>query len=167
MKAYAIQCVFLSDSISIERGCRQGDQISSYLFVLCAQLMYSMVLNNKSITGISVGNIKYKITQFADDTTLILDGNKTFLAATLNLLQLFGSLSGLVMNLDKTKLIWMGKKRQSKDKLDIKNTLFGGETEFTLLGLKFPVDLENIVNLNYHIALSKIENLFNARKNTI
>ena len=82
-----------------------------------------MVLNDKSIIGISVANIKYKITQFADYTTLILDGDKTSLAAALNTLELFGSLSGLAMNLDKTKLIWMGKKRHSKDTLDVKNNL--------------------------------------------
>ena len=94
----------------------------------------------------------YKITQFADDTTLILDDNRTSLEAALNTLELFGSLSGLIMNSDKTKLIWIGKRSHSKHKLNIKDNLAWGETEFTLLGIKFSVDLDNIIELNYRPA---------------
>ena len=45
--------------------------------------------------GIYVNGIEHKITQFADDTTLILDGSKDSLIAVLNVLEIFGSISGL------------------------------------------------------------------------
>ena len=99
-----MQCGTLSDFFTIERGCRQGDPISSYLFLLCAQVMYLMIkIQNKEIKGISIDGCEHKITQFADDTTLILNGTKQSLTAALDTLKIFGSLSGLMINVDKTK----------------------------------------------------------------
>ena len=46
-----------------------------------------------------------KLTQYADDTTIILDGTTSSLQVALNMLEIFGSLSGLNLNCDKTKLI--------------------------------------------------------------
>ena len=67
-----------------------------------------LILYSKDVHGISFGTQTLKLTQFADDTTLILDGTKSSLQAALNILKLFGNLSGLKMNAHKTKLIWIG-----------------------------------------------------------
>ena len=67
--------VFLSDPFNIERGCRQGDPIASYLFLMCAQVLLLLVKFNKDIVGITIDHMECKLTQFADDTTLILDGS--------------------------------------------------------------------------------------------
>ena len=56
----------------------------------------------------------YKLTQFADNTTLILDGSVSSLQAALNTLEVFGNFSGLRMNREKTKVIWIGRKKYSK-----------------------------------------------------
>ena len=64
----------------------------------------------KKMKGIYVNGIEHKITQFADDTTLILDGSKVSLIAALNVLEIFGSISGLQVNTEKHKVIWIGKK---------------------------------------------------------
>ena len=88
-----------------------------------------------------------KISQFADDTTLILDGSKSTLLAALNVLEVFGNMSGLKVNMDKTKLVWIGKKHHSKDKLDVGNDLIWGASDFTLLGIKFSVDLSNMIEI--------------------
>ena len=34
--ATVLQCGFLSNQISIKRGCRQGDPIAPYLFIICS-----------------------------------------------------------------------------------------------------------------------------------
>ena len=63
-------------------------------------------------------------------------------------------MSGLKVNTDKNKIIWIGKKRYSKDKLGVAD-LAWGTTEFNLLGIEFSVDLEKITELNYNLAYSK------------
>ena len=64
-------------------------------------------------------------------------------------------MSGLKVNTDKTKIIWIGKKRYSKDKVEGVADLAWGTTEFNLLGIEFSVDLEKIIELNYNLAYTK------------
>ena len=156
IKASVLQSGFLSHTFNIERGCRQGDPISSYLFLLCAQVLFCMVDNNIYIKGISLNNINFKMTQFADDTTLFLDGSKDSLVAALNTLEIFGSLSGLKVNTEKTKIIWLGRKKHSRDKFEIKQQLDWGTTKFKLLGLIFSVDIDDIPSINYTTLLNDI-----------
>ena len=97
--------------------------------------------------------VEIKITQFADDTTLVLDGSQSSLKAALNTLEIFGSYSGLKMNTNKTKVIWIGRKKYSKDKLQVSVDLEWGKTHFNLLGIIFSVDLNEMITLNYSKAL--------------
>ena len=62
------------------------------------------------------------------------------------------------MNTEKTKIIWIGKKKYSKDKLLISAKLDWGSSEFNLLGIDFSVDLERIPQMNYTKALDKARN---------
>ena len=39
IKAYILQCAFLSKEINVQRGCHQGDLISSYLFLLGVEIL--------------------------------------------------------------------------------------------------------------------------------
>ena len=60
------------------------------------------------------------------------------------------------MNTEKTKTIWFGSKRGSKDKLAISSDLVWDDSEFTLLGLEFSVNLPSIPIKNYSKAISSI-----------
>ena len=58
----------LSSFFNIERGCHQGDPLSPYLFVICAEFLATKIRKNKIIKGININNIEFKISQYADET---------------------------------------------------------------------------------------------------
>ena len=90
-----------------------------------------MININNKIKGIKIEGKEYiKLSQFADDTTMLLDGSQESLHASLNTIEIFGTYSGLKMNKEKTKLIWIGRKKYSKDKLTTPYPLVWGETQF-------------------------------------
>ena len=161
VEASVLQCGHLSEFFQIKRGCRQGDPISAYLFILCVQTMYLMIKLNKEIKGITIEDVVYDVSQFADDTTLMLDGSQGSLRAASNTIEIFGSYSGLKMNKEKTRVIWIGRKRFSKDKLNINTKLVWGQTVFELLGIKFSVKLNEMLDLNFDYAIAQIENILN------
>ena len=144
IKASILQFGFLSDFFSIERGCKQGDPLAPYLFLLCAQILCLLISQNRLIKGIIIGSTNFKITQFADDTTLILDGSESSLVAALNTLEIFGTVSGLKMNTSKSKMIWIGRKKYCKEKFKYMEHLDWSSEEFNLLGLDFSVNLNLI-----------------------
>ena len=122
IKAMILQSGYLSDPIDIGRGCRQGDPISAYLFILAAQILTLLIKGNNDVKGILIDTLEFKISHFADDTTLILDGTIKSLEHALNILEVFGSISGLRVNTDKTQIVWIGKKSVVKRKLFVTNT---------------------------------------------
>ena len=48
-ETWILQNGFMSDAFNLRRGCRQGDPISPYLFILCAEILGKMVRQNSDI----------------------------------------------------------------------------------------------------------------------
>ena len=66
----------ISQSFFVKRGCRQGDPIS-YLFILCAEVLACKLHEDDKNEGIQIGNANFKISQFADDTIFLLNGDRS------------------------------------------------------------------------------------------
>ena len=149
----------LSNKVYIHRGCRQGDPISSYIFILCVEILACRIRQNSLIKGININNQDIKLSQFADDTTLILDGTESSLNSSLNEISFYGTLSGLKINIDKTHVIWIGSKKYSKNTMCSNYKLKWGGSTFNMLGIEYDVNLQNITRLNYDKKLVKIKAL--------
>ena len=57
----------LSEQFKVHRGCRQGDPLSPYIFILCIEILAIMIRNNKDITGIKISEKEKKLSLYADD----------------------------------------------------------------------------------------------------
>ena len=122
-----------------------------YDYLQNSQIFYLLTKKNLDIRGILLGSNEIKMSQFADDTTLILDETQRSLQTALNPIEVFGSFSGLRMNKSKTKLIWIGRKMHLKNKLEVNQHLKWGESKFTSLGINFEVAFLFLVNIIYPI----------------
>ena len=108
-----------SDFFNLSRGVRQGCPLSPYLFILCAEILGAAVRRDTIIRGIKISDNEYKISQYADDTTLILDGTRASLERSFVLLNIFVKLPGLKINYEKTEALWIGSFKNRTDKLAI------------------------------------------------
>ena len=151
-----IQNGFISEFFTLGRGCRQGDPLSPYIFLLCAEILGILMRNNKNIKGIVLNDKEFKIIQYADDTALILDGSEISLKIALKTLSLFYKISGLKMNMDKTKAVWIGSVTNSNLCLCSEYKI-QWVNEFELLGIKFSNNLSNICELNFRDKLNEIQ----------
>ena len=138
------QCGHLSSFFHIGHGCRQGDPVSPFLFILCAEVLGIMIRNNKDINGIVINDKEHKSSQYADDTLFMLDGSDKSLNEILNVLSEFSTFSGLKVNFDKTHAVWIGLKKYSTATIKTRWKLSWGKTDFKLLGITFRVSLELI-----------------------
>ena len=151
------QCGFLSDFFNIGRGCRQGDPPSPYIFLLCAEVLSLMLKQNKDIKGVKIGDVEHILSQFTDDTTIILDGSEQSLAAAIKTLDSFAKLSNLKVNSSKTRAIWIGCKKFSGETFNHRLKLNWNQTNFDILGIKFSCNLDTMVKINYKDKIEQIE----------
>ena len=154
-----IQNGFMSDFFNLKRGCRQGDPISPYVFILCAEILGKMIRDNKVLKGIRINGKEFRLSQYADDTQLFLDGTEQSLKETLKILNLYYSMSGLKINIEKTRAIWIGSLSHSNRQLCREYKLDWTQGEFKILGVTFSVEVFDIWDLNTGQIYSNIEAL--------
>lgn len=97
----------------MERGLRQGDPLSPFLFIIFVEALNAMMLEAREkglFKAFMVGseNIALSHLQFADDALFLGDWSTSNISNLLHLLHCFGEASGLIINLAKTKLFGIG-----------------------------------------------------------
>ena len=149
-----------SKLFSLNRGVRQGDPLSPYLFILALELMSAAIKNDttRSINGMKINNSENLLSQYADDSSLILDGGDDSLRKSLYILEKFSECAGLKANLDKTEAIWIGSKVYSKERLLPGEKLKWNQSgKFKLLGINY--DLFTVLAINFKQKIEKIRTL--------
>ena len=110
---------YLSDWFEIKSGVAQGCPLSPLLFLLVAEGLKRTIEHDKRIRGIKIGDKRYGISQFADDTTLILDGLKGYKPA-MQAVRRWGKATGMKENIAKREGLAMGKYRLRQMPCDTK-----------------------------------------------
>nr|GEX40303.1 hypothetical protein [Tanacetum cinerariifolium] len=111
--AYASALIngFTSKEFKVERGLRQGDHLSPFLFILAVEALNVILVENKNkFHGIEVGKDKTYIShlQFADDTFIMGEWSLTNAKNLSGFLTCFHLASGLKVNFIKSKLFGVG-----------------------------------------------------------
>ena len=96
-----ITVLAISNFFTLERGVRQGDPLSPYLFTIVVETLAIAIRQNEVIKGIKIGNEKTKLLQFADDTTAVLSDTDSTVKL-FEIINLFEIISGLKINCSKT-----------------------------------------------------------------
>ena len=147
---------FCTNYFSLSRGVRQGCPLSPYLFVLAVELLACKIRQDKEIQGIKVLGKELKLSQFADDTTL-LNSNCNSVKQAIAVLDNFGDISGLKLNPSKTKAVWLGSWRHRKDKP------FGfqwPEKPIRVLGTFISYNEKENEKSNFTLKLQKLKTIF-------
>ena len=148
-----------SDFFTLSRGVRQGCPLSPYLFILCAEILGAAVRRDTLIRGIQISDNECKISQYADDTTLILDGTRSSIERSFVLLNIFAKLSGLKVNYEKTEALWIGSFKNRTDKLAINQNIRWSTRKIKSLGVWFSSSKEEAVVLNYQEKKEKVSKI--------
>ena len=147
------------DYFNIERGVRQGDPLSPYLFVTAVEILGIAIRNKDSIKGIEINDLETKLLQFADDTTAVLS-DLSSANALFSLLEEFEKASGLKLNVKKTEVMWIGSLKSCEDQpLGVK-----WQTCVKFLGIHITYDIKLSVEKNFKQRLKKIKNMINLWK---
>ena len=111
---------------------------------------------NQDIKGISINGNEIKISQYADDTTLILNGFEKSFTAALHDLELFSTISGLKLNNKKTEVLWIGSCTGREDRLSPEKNLKWAKDKVRSLGVWISTNSTISMNKNYSEKLEKI-----------
>ena len=91
----------MTEYFSLLRGCRQGNPITPYILILCAEVLSHTIKKDINIKGIFINNKEFTLSQYADDIQIFLDSSEMSLRKTLEKLNSLYIMSSLKLNIEK------------------------------------------------------------------
>ena len=142
----------------LERGTRQGDPISAYLFILALEVVFSLIKANPDIEGLQFFSHTFLYSAYADDTTFFLRNEKSA-TEVIKTFDKFSLFSGLKINNAKCEIAGIGVKKGVKMALCGMDCIDLTEDVIKILGIYFSYNkkLEQEKNFLNHIV--KIQNI--------
>ena len=140
-----------SQYFNVQKGVRQGDPLSPYLFILAVELLAIQIRDDDNINGYKVENRHIKALLYADDMTLFIR-NEAEAKKVFSILNHFELVSGLKVNKSKSEGMWLGKSKSSDKKpLGIRWPEY-----IKILGIYICHDNVKMLDKNFEEKLSKI-----------
>jgi hypothetical protein len=75
------------------------------------------ISSSSKTTGVKINDSEYLLSQYPDDSSLILDDNPKSLDQSLFMFNTFSECAGLRVNFDKTEATWLGSRRNCHEQL--------------------------------------------------
>ena len=159
IKSYVINNGYLSDSIELSRGLRQGDPLSCLLFDLVIEIIAIKIRNNQDIEGITIRTITEKVGQYADDMWVSLKNTHAGIVALFKELELFGRYVGLKVNFDKTEMFRVGSLHNAYPRYYVDFLLHWSDRPIKVLGIYVSGNYQEMISKNYNELLDKVTNI--------
>jgi len=147
---------FSTQPFAAERGVRQGDDLSAYLFIIVLEILCISVRSSKDICGIKVDNEELRLSLFADDLTGFLKDNLS-LVNFLKLIEDYGIWSGLKINHDKSEIMILGNCSSTLQQENAVSRNLKVKKVVKILGMHFTYDLRAKQKLNFDDLTSSIQ----------
>ncbi len=159
----------LSEMVIIERGTPQGDRSSPYIFIMCIEILLMRLLKETG-RGIEDPGLIMDLCDnfgdridvrdtlceaYADDLTITFSMGEESLRTILEIMDEFGQVSGLVINIGKTQLMVVGSNEWETGNRFLRIEIVN---KVKILGIVIDRKLENL-DENWEEALSKMERI--------
>ena len=126
-----IQSTYFTKFHSINQGC----PVSPYLYLLSGEILAHCIYANDKIKGITVGELKLLLSQFADDTVLYLNFDLDEIDAVVETLTYVENQTGLKISYDKTTVYRIGSLKNTDAKLVTQKELKWSDGNINILGV--------------------------------
>lgn len=129
-----------TEEFKMERGVRQGDPLSPFLFILAAEGLNAMIKEAKQsglFRGVQVGMDRVEVShlQYADDSIFFGEWDRRNIGNLMIILKSFEAVSGLKINLNKSRFYGLGVRGSEVEVMAKYLKCRVGEIPFTYLGL--------------------------------
>jgi hypothetical protein len=165
---------FLSESINIERGVKQGDALSCAIFIICIDPLLRNINKNERIKQVSIIKqgrplgIDYKGAAYADDISVICRDDTSSIQQIFNEYERLTVRSGLELNADKTEILVLNSNRLKELRVGYLERNFEIITvnNIKICGLHFNSNPINEYSMNVENKIEKLRNQLRKWYNT-
>ncbi|XP_071704231.1 uncharacterized protein [Rutidosis leptorrhynchoides] len=140
-----------TNEFSLERGVRQGDPLSPFLFIIAAEelnILAKKAIENGLFKGVEVGYDKVAVShlQYADDTLFIGEWSRANICNLMKLLECFEKVSGLKVNYHKSSIFGLGVLRDEVVRMENRVSCNVGEFPFKYLKIPIGCNMNRVEN---------------------